>query len=554
MKTKLFFALLIAALAALACQPSDPAFEPSLEVSGTAIEQATAAAAGETLTFAVKSNLAYTVSSNMDWATVSPAVVENADKKELTTTISVTVDPNTTEEGREAAIKISTDGYSSLDYTFTVKQSAAQYEKSLVVLNSDLTTISGAFDVEAADANVAVMVVSTVSWTATVAPGAEWLAVEPASVTVENYEETPTVVTLKIADNNTADAREATVTFAGEGVEDVVVTVKQAGKTVYTFNIDAINVEETTATIVCKPSDANVHYLLSCETARYVNQFATGEELAAADIEYFRGVYGNNFANFNFSSFEDLFYNGLCDYSDKEWAISKLSSSTDYVAYVFAVDAELNVVSEVFKKEFTTKESTASEEYLKWTGSWKITGANDVVNNCTITAVNSNATYSIAGLQGFSDEINCQFNSADGSMSIMTTDLEDFTHNTYGPIDLWYLGTYTNGDRQTSVTGNYVICTAKLTDNTHATATGNTLQLSDGSQVELSGMEFIGKILEGSYAGYVLSFGGDVVSFPLTFEKVESTSAAAADNRSGRSLLKSYSVQKCAPAYSAKLR
>ena len=274
MKTKLFFALLIAALAALACQPSDPAFEPSLEVSGTAIEQATAAAAGETLTFAVKSNLAYTVSSDMDWATVSPAVVENADKKELTTTISVTVDPNTTEEGREAAIKISTDGYSLLDYTFTVKQSAAQYEKSLVVLNSDLTTISGAFDVEAADANVAVMVVSTVSWTATVAPGAEWLAVEPASVTVENYEETPTVVTLKIADNNTADAREATVTFAGEGVEDVVVTVKQEANIPFEATIKLMTVSEFNPGIISQyPEESSLCMILGYSSVPVVSGY-----------------------------------------------------------------------------------------------------------------------------------------------------------------------------------------------------------------------------------------------------------------------------------------
>ena len=280
----------------------------------------------------------------------------NADKNELKTNVTIAVNPNTAEEPRSAKVKIAADGNSALDYTFTINQAAAKYEKTLRVLNSSGEEISEAVNVAASGADASVTVVSTVSWTAV--SNVPWLTVEPASVTVENYEEISSAVKLNVSANTSAETRAATVTFIGEGIEPVALTVNQAANVVYTFNVDVRDVTTSAATVVCLPSDENVHYLISCEPVGYVNQFASDAELVAADIEYFRGVYGSNYGEYGFSSFEHLFYDGLCVYGNKSVSYNAMNDATDYVAYVFAVDDKLNLISDVFKKEFTTEKNT----------------------------------------------------------------------------------------------------------------------------------------------------------------------------------------------------
>ncbi|MDE6146788.1 MAG: hypothetical protein K2G18_01855 [Bacteroidales bacterium] len=355
MKLKFFPAMLVVALAAIACQKPDSASEPKLEVSGLSLTENAVAveAAGKSLSFSVNSNVSYTVTSDKEWVKADPASIENTDKKDKKTIVNVTVEPNATEVARTATVKIASEGNSALDFTFTISQAAAKYEKSLEVLTTGLEPITEPFAISASEAAVSVMAVSTVSWTAS--SSASWLAVSPASMTIENYEETPATVKFTIGANTTVEAREATVTFTGEGVDPVSVKVNQAGKIVYTFDIDVIDITHASATITCLPSDPEVYYLLSCESSNYVNRFETGAELAAADMEYFRNEYGDNYADYNFTSFEELFLKGLCQTGNQAWDLNQLNEATDYVAYVFAVDSELNVVSDVFRKEFTTE-------------------------------------------------------------------------------------------------------------------------------------------------------------------------------------------------------
>lgn len=358
MKLHYFSAMLVAAMAAIACQPQDKAFEPKLEVDGITLTGGAVAvdAAGTSLSFSVTGNVAFTITSDKDWVEATPQSVGNADKNELKTNVTIAVNPNTAEEPRSAKVKIAADGNSALDYTFTINQASAKYEKTLRVLNSSGEEISEAVNVAASGADASVTVVSTVSWTAV--SNVPWLTVEPASVTVENYEEISSAVKLNVSANTSAETRAATVTFIGEGIEPVALTVNQAANVVYTFNVDVRDVTTSAATVVCLPSDENVHYLISCEPVGYVNQFASDAELVAADIEYFRGVYGSNYGEYGFSSFEHLFYDGLCVYGNKSVSYNAMNDATDYVAYVFAVDDKLNLISDVFKKEFTTEKNT----------------------------------------------------------------------------------------------------------------------------------------------------------------------------------------------------
>ena len=152
------------------------------------------------------------------------------------------------------------------------------------------------------------------------------------------------------------EVRTATVTFTAEGAEPVVVSVSQAAKKDVSFTITVENVTYKSADITCVPSDETAYFLLSCETASYVDQFTTDADLIQADMEYFYKKYGESYAEYKYESYEQLFLKGLCSVGTKEWTPSPLDPETEYVVYAFAVDAELNpITSTVPKVRFTTE-------------------------------------------------------------------------------------------------------------------------------------------------------------------------------------------------------
>ena len=78
--------------------------------------------------------------------------------------------------------------------------------------------------------DVSFTVSANISWT--VSSDAQWLSVEPASLTIDDKKTADTRVTVKISANESEEAREATLTVAAEGFDPAVITVKQAGKEV----------------------------------------------------------------------------------------------------------------------------------------------------------------------------------------------------------------------------------------------------------------------------------------------------------------------------------
>jgi len=181
MKLHYFSAMLVAAMAAIACQPQDKAFEPKLEVDGITLTGGAVAvdAAGTSLSFSVTGNVAFTITSDKDWVEATPQSVGNADKNELKTNVTIAVNPNTAEEPRSAKVKIAADGNSALDYTFTINQAAAKYERYIEVRDALESAVTGPIEIAASGASASVTVVSTVSWTAVA--NVPWLIVEPAA-------------------------------------------------------------------------------------------------------------------------------------------------------------------------------------------------------------------------------------------------------------------------------------------------------------------------------------------------------------------------------------
>lgn len=224
--------MLAALVCAVACTTSGPVVEPSLSVEGltlSADNSVAVAAAGTDINFTVKGNVAFTVSSSQSWAPVSPEAVDNADSKDLSTAVKVAVAANESSDARDAVITVKTAKNPALDFSFTVKQAGAEAAASLKVTTTDLQEITAPMEVAETETTASVFVEANVAWTAT--SDKEWLTVSPASASAEDE---ITTVTFGIVANPDQESRTATVTFAGEGVDPVTVTVNQAAYVPFT--------------------------------------------------------------------------------------------------------------------------------------------------------------------------------------------------------------------------------------------------------------------------------------------------------------------------------
>ena len=333
-------AMLAALVCAVACTTTGPVSEPKLNVEGLSLgtgNEVVVPAAGLDVTFSITSNLGYTVTSSQSWASVTPAAVSNEDGKDVKTAVTVAVAANETAEAREAVIKVVTEKNPALDYSFTVKQSAGKEPLSFYVTTTDLKEITAPIQVAEKATSASVIVVSNVSWTAS--SDQTWLTVSPASATIEN-EEVPTRVSFTVEANSVTEVRTANVTFTAEGAEPVVVSVSQAAKKFYTFELSVSDITASGAVINVVPSDKDVIYNVSVFASSKFSEFETLGSLISYDLasleEYVSGK-GSTLGSY----FTEYGYSG--DVED-DWR-GYLDSETDYTAVVYAVEIEGDNVS-----------------------------------------------------------------------------------------------------------------------------------------------------------------------------------------------------------------
>ena len=332
--------MLAALVCAVACTTTGPVSEPKLNVDGLSLgagNEVVVPAAGLDVTFSITSNLGYTVTSSQSWASVTPAAVSNEDGKDVKTAVTVAVAANETAEAREAVIKVVTEKNPALDYSFTVKQSAGKEPVSFYVTTTDLHEITAPIEVAEKATSASVIVVSNVSWTAS--SDQTWLTVSPASATIEN-EEVPTTVSFTVEANSVTEVRTANVTFTVEGAEPVVVSVSQAAKKFYTFELSVSDITSSGAVINVIPSDKEVIYAVSVYASSLFSKFETLGSLISYDLasteEYASGkgyTLGSYFTEYGYSG----------DVED-DWR-GYLDSETDYTAVVYAVEIEGDNVS-----------------------------------------------------------------------------------------------------------------------------------------------------------------------------------------------------------------
>ena len=333
-------AMLAALVCAVACTTTGPVSEPKLNVDGLSLgagNEVVVPAAGLDVTFSITSNLGYTVTSSQSWATVTPAAVSNEDGKDVKTAVIVAVEANETAEVREAVIKVVTEKNPALDYSFTVKQSAGKEPVSFYVTTTDLHEITAPIEVVEKATSASVIVVSNVSWTAS--SDQTWLTVSPASATIEN-EEVPTTVSFTVEANSVTEVRTANVTFTAEGVEPVVVSVSQAAKKFYTFELSVSDITASGAVINVVPSDKDVIYNVSVYASSLFSEFETLGSLISYDLASLeKYVSGKGYTLGSY--FTEYGYSG--DVED-DWR-GYLDSETDYTAVVYAVEIEGDNVS-----------------------------------------------------------------------------------------------------------------------------------------------------------------------------------------------------------------
>lgn len=222
----------------------------------------------------------------------------------------------------------------------------------------------------------------------------------------------------------------------------------------------------------------------------------------------------------------DILYTG----SENDMPYDALDSSMEWYAIAFGVDLNGNPTGLYSISEpFTPEELEASEAYNKWLGTWTVTGSNGLENVLEVSALSPDVSYVVRGWQ-FGDYsegwpgITASFN-ADGSISFMSEEYGSYDTGEYGVGTLGCFGIAERQGETINVTGEYPMCTATLTSDNTAEAVGEEITLSNNNTYEIVGMEYI-VLLSGQYDGYVLSFEGDIPTFPLSMTK-EASSAAA---------------------------
>lgn len=185
------------------------------------------------------------------------------------------------------------------------------------------------------------------------------LLVEDCAYEVEIGEDALTISAAKVVDGNFVFKAVRNSDGANSAV--VISVSKKAPQANVTIALEVTEITQTGALVLCTPSNETAHYIISVEKASYVDQFSSDEELVQADLDYYCEYYASDYADYGFSSIEDLVYNGLghAGYYEDDWA-GYLQAATDYVAYAFAIDEDLNLLSpEVTKVPFSTLEEEA---------------------------------------------------------------------------------------------------------------------------------------------------------------------------------------------------
>ena len=358
--------------------------------------------------------------------------------------------------------------------------------------------------------------------TAVVQNGVDWVraTVDP----VERY------IEVSVDPNDKPVARTATITVSHPSVDEpAVLTVNQeAGELVLTENPawtvsydgkTIYNGQVTDAATVVSTSNDTYLQPIFISKADYESRGLKAiieEDYAIWEytLEYYDGMY----------TWEDFLYDASGAY-----IVEYLEdTSTEYYALVYGVDTD-GVLTGYYalSDSFYPEEITVDEGYNKWLGTWRIEDASGVGYDVVISEAVAGATYAMTGWQ--SDDVVKSFGQE--YPVFLTYDSESqslmFAAGQLGTYDagyVYFLGTSEDGQL---VSGNYNIASASFEDGGNtAKVTPMEVALSDGSTFVPYRMQVLD--LYYGQQWYIVSDQATVPVFPLTMEKVSSSSSSAA--------------------------
>ena len=358
--------------------------------------------------------------------------------------------------------------------------------------------------------------------TAVVQNGVDWVraTVDP----VERY------IEVSVDPNDKPVARTATITVSHPSVDEpaVLTVYQEAGELVLTENPawtvsyygkTIYNGQVTDAATVVSTSNDTYLQPIFISKADYESRGLKAiieEDYAIWEytLEYYGGMY----------TWEDFLYDASGAY-----IVEYLEdTSTEYYALVYGVDTD-GVLTGYYalSDSFYPEEITVDEGYNKWLGTWRIEDASGVGYDVVISEAVAGATYAMTGWQSddvvksFGQEYPVSLTYDSESQSLM------FAAGQLGTYDagyVYFLGTSEDGQL---VSGNYNIASASFEDGGNtAKVTPTEVPLSDGSTFVPYRMQVLDL-----YCGqqwYLVSDQATVPVFPLTMEKVSSSSSSAA--------------------------
>ena len=225
-----------------------------------------------------------------------------------------------------------------------------------------------------------------------------------------------------------------------------------------------------------------------------------------------------------YSSISDLLSSG----TNSEWY--RLGYKTYYMFAIGLTDDAEPTGKYAFVKMTNEPDEEAKAAYESWLGNWFL-GA-DLIP-ITVSEGEKYVSYKVEGF--LSDLVSggflASFNASTEGFDFYSQSCEEYNHTTYGPVDLQLNGCQPRSDGgYQPISGSYTIGSAAMSaDGLSADITPNSISLSDGTEVTLSGMNYYGHILSGQYAGYYLTYSiaKDPVLFPTTMVRPSETGSEA---------------------------
>ena len=211
----------------------------------------------------------------------------------------------------------------------------------------------------------------------------------------------------------------------------------------------------------------------------------------------------------------DLLKNGT---SSSYWRMS----FKEYYIFAIGLDDEGKPTGKYAYTTYTNKPSAEDiAAYEKWLGTWTNSGkVIEVSQKEQCVSYNISGLFPALGGTGFEGVIEGGFNASTGNLTLKAyvTDIK-YNNTTYGPIQMAIRGFYLDGSNYRAIGGTYDVAEAEMgADEKSATLQPKKLTLTSGTQVTLAGINVVGLILEGEYAGRFLNYNASPTPFAIPAE------------------------------------